>query len=212
MAVIEAEDWRTKVAKESRDLARKEGKTPLLKKQYDQVTIMVEEAIRQIYACNELGIDSLPLDGDAELSYFWEEDGVWLKIRPDWIPKDRKIILDYKTTDGSANPSDLARHIVSLGYDIQAALYVRGVKAIEGTEPKMIFVFQETEEPYLCSFVGLPPGFLEMARSKVEFGIGLWQECMRKNEWPAYPSKICYPDLPGWALAAWETRAMEISL
>ncbi len=210
MAVIEADDWRTKVAKEARDLARKEGKTPLLKKQYAQVKVMVDEAIRQIYGCKELGIDNLSLDGDAELSYLWFEEDTWFKVRPDWISKDRKIILDYKTTDGSANPSDLARHIVSLGYDIQNALYVRGVKAVEGTEPKMIFVFQETEEPYLCSFVGLPPGFLEMAKSKIDYGIFLWRECMTTNKWPAYPNRVCWVEPPAWVLASWELKAQEI--
>ncbi len=210
ITVIEAEDWRTKVAKEARELARKDGKTPLLKRQYEQVKIMVDEAICQIYECKELHINSLPLDGDAELSYFWQEEDVWLKVRPDWISKDRKIMLDYKTTDGSANPSDLARHIVSLGYDIQAALYIRGVKAVEEIESKFIFVFQETEEPYLCSFVGLPPEFIEMAKSKVDYGVFLWKECLSKNKWPAYPNRVAWVQTPAWALASWELRAQEI--
>ncbi len=211
-SIINAEDWKSKVAKEAREIARLEGKTPLLKKQYDEALVMVKAAERQIYGCKELGISSLKADGDAELSYIWQEEGLWLKARPDFITTDRNILLDYKTTGTSANPSDIARHIISMGYDLQSYFYTRGVKAIEKTNPKLIFVFQEVSEPYLCSFIGLPPEFLEMAKSKVNFAIGLWRECLRMDTWPGYPNQVCYPDLPPWASASWETIAQGISL
>jgi hypothetical protein len=212
VTVVEADDWRTKAAKEARDLAKKEGKTPLLRHQYEDAIKMVESAIQQINGCPELQIESLENQGDSELSYIWQEDGLWLKVRPDWISKDKKLILDYKTTGQSANPSDIARHIVSMGYDIQNALYCRGVKAIEKTDPKFIFIFQETEEPYLCSFVGLPPDFLAMATQKVEYGIFLWGNCLSKNEWPGYPNQVAWVEPPPWALASWERTAAEIGV
>ena len=212
VTVIEADDWRTKAAKEARDQARIEGKTPLLLHQYEEVKILVESAHKQILACKELGITDLQADGDSEMSYIWQEEATWLRVRPDWVSKDRKIILDYKTTGNSANPSEVARLIVSMGYDIQAALYSRGVKAIHGIDPKFIFIFQETKEPYLCSFVGLPPDFMEMGKQKVEYGIFLWQECMRSNQWPAYPSKVCWVDLPAWASVSWEKRATDLGI
>src|SRR3990172_8160 len=202
IVVIEADDWRTKKAKDERDEARKHGLTPLLKHQYEAVLDMVRVSERQIQECKELGIKDLRSEGDSELSYFWKEDETWLKIRPDWLPRDRKIILDYKTTSVSANPDDLVRTIVANGYDIQAALYTRGVKAVDGTDPKFIFMFQETHEPYLCSFVGLPPEFMEMGRSKIEYGMFLWKECLSSGIWPGYPNKVCWVDAPAWALAA----------
>jgi hypothetical protein len=42
--VIDADDWRKKETKEQRDLAYKEGKTPLLKNQYEEVLEMVAVA------------------------------------------------------------------------------------------------------------------------------------------------------------------------
>lgn len=210
--IIDAEDWRTKVAKEAREITRLEGKIPLLKYQYEEALVMVKAAEEQIYACKELKVTNLKTDGDSELSYIWEEEGLWLKVRPDWISKDRTLIVDYKSTGASANPSDLARHIISMGYDIQNALYVRGVKAIEKTNPAFIFIFQETDEPYLCSFVGLPPDFLAMANQKVDYGIFLWGNCLSKNEWPGYPNKVAWINTPPWALASWEYKAQEISI
>ncbi len=211
-AVIEAEDWRTKAAKEARDKARNEGKVPLLLHQFDEVKVMVESAHKQILACKELGISDLQRDGDSEDSYFWQEEDTWLRVRPDWVSKDHKLIIDYKTTGISVNPSEIGRHIINMAYDVQDSLYSRGVKAVHGVDPKFIFIFQETEEPYFCSFIGLPPEFLEMGKQKVEYGIFLWRECMERNEWPAYPNQVCWVDLPVWASLAWEKRATEISI
>ena len=207
--LIDGDDWRKKEAREARDKARQDGKIPLLLDQYEKVTKMVRVAEKTIFDCNELQIGSLKLQGDPELSYVWCEEETWLKVRPDWISHDRQLIFDYKTTMISVNPNDLARHIITMGYTIQAALYIRGVMAVEGTEPKFLFLFQEVSEPYLCSLVALSPELMEMGKQQVEYGIFLWQECMRLNQWPGYPSRVCYIDAPPWALTAWESRASE---
>ncbi len=218
VAVIDAEDWRKKEAKEARDIARGEGKTPLLKRQYIEAKLMVAVASLAITGCPELKIDSLVNDGDAELSYLWKEKiqgfdkDLWLKARPDWISKDRKLILDYKTTQGSANPMEWDRQAVNMGYGIQAALYSRGVKTIEGTDPNFIFVVQEAYEPYICSFIGLLPDFMEMGKSKVDYALFLWQECLTLNKWPGYPNRVAWINAPAWALASWEQRATEIGI
>jgi len=210
--VIDTDDWRTKAAKEAREEARANGKTPLLRYQYDSALEIIDAAQNQIMKCKEIEITNLRQEGKSELSYFWKEDDVWLKVRPDWISKDHKIMLDYKTTGNSANPENIARMIVNSGYDIQAALYTRGVKAIEGTDSKFVFVFQEIQKPYLCSFVGLPPDFMEMGKSKVEYGIFLWHQCLSKNEWPGYPERVCWIDRPEWAWAVWDLKAQGMGM
>ena len=212
ICVIEANDWRKEKTQVARDVALQEGKTPLLTKQYQQAVDMVSVAEKAIRECKELGITNLRNDGESELSFVWQEDKTWLRVRPDWISKDRKLIVDYKTTDASANPSDWARMVINMGYDLQNALYVRGVDALEKTAPKFVFMVQETEEPYLCSFIGLPPEFLEMGKQKVDYGIFLWRQCMERDEWPGYPSKVCWINPPAWALSSWEARAAEIGV
>ncbi len=209
--LVDGDDWRKKEAREARDKARAEGKIPLLVDQYEKVKKMVKTARQAIFDCDELKIGSLNQQGDSDLSYLWKEDGTWVRIRPDWISEDRKIILDYKTTLASGNPEDVSRLILNMGYDIQAALYARGVKAIDGIDPKFIFIFQEVEEPYLCSFVGLPPDFMELGKSKCDYGIFLWRECMSTNQWPGYPQRVCWVDRPEWASLAWDRRAQGIT-
>ncbi len=211
VVVIEAEDWRKKETKEKRDKAIKEGFIPLLEKDYLLSRLMVVEVERQILSCKELGRIELRKEGDSELSYIWQEpSGAWGRVRVDWISKDRKLIIDYKTTRVTANPDEVGRTIANMGLDIQESFYRRGVKAIEGINPKFVFIFQEVEPPYLCSFIGLPPEFQEMGKQKVEYGIFLWEECLNLGKWPAYPNKVCWVDPEPWALGAWEKRAQRM--
>jgi hypothetical protein len=212
VAVIDAEDWRTKAAKEDRDMNRKKGKTPLLAHQFEEVKKCVLRVEEQIYGCPELGINNLMTDGDHEQSFFWTEGETWLRTRTDWISKDRKLILDCKFTEMSVNPSDLARYILNMGLEIQASLYQRGARNIFSISPQFVFVFAEVSEPYICSFVSLPPAFMALGENKVDWGIFKWRECMKKNEWMGYPNRVCYPDLPEWALVSWESKAMEMGV
>jgi hypothetical protein len=207
ICVIEAQDWRKKDTQEAREIALKEGKTPLLTKQYQQAVDMVSVAEKAIRECKELGITNLRNDGNSELSFIWKEEDSWCRCRPDWIAKDRKLILDYKTTDASANPANIARLIISMFYPLQAAMYSHGVNIIENTNPKFLFLFQETTEPYFCSFIGLSPELMEMGKQQFQYGLFLWRKCTRLDEWPSYPNRPCYIDAPPWALASWEQTA-----
>ena len=210
IAVIDAADWRGKDTKVQRDEAYMIGKTPLLKHQYESALLMVRAAEKQIAACPELKIKNLREEGDSELTYIWREEDTYLRVRPDWISKDKSLILDYKTTAASAKPQDWGKTGLGSGCDIQEALYKRGVKAIEGKEPKFIFVVQETYAPYLCSFIGLPPQFSEMGKQKIEQGLYLWRKCMGSGDWPGYPNRVAWIDPPAWALASWDQIAQNI--
>ncbi len=202
------DDWRKKEAQQARDAAREIGKTPLLEKHFTEVACMVGIAQAALANCKDLGINDLRAEGDSEVTYLWREDETWFKIRPDWISADKKKILDYKTTGTSADPQDFGKIVISSGLDVQESLYRRGVKAVEGTEPEFYFIVQETEPPYLCSFLQLDPAFQKMGKQKVEQGLKRWRECLSTGKWPGYPSKIATIEAPAWAVAAWEFRAM----
>ena len=201
--IIEADNWMKKESKERRDQAWQDGKIPLLTKEYDRVSEMVCAANKALGASELSGLFD---GGDAELTYVWKDGPSWCRVRLDKITKDREIVLDYKTTGTSANPEDFIRLILSKGYDVQEVFYRRGVKAVEGIDPKFILMVQENEPPYPCSFIGLSPEFHAMAEQKVIRGIDLWGNCMASGEWPGYPPRICWIDPPAWALN-WEMRA-----
>ena len=207
--LIDADDWRTKAAKEARDRARAEGKIPMLTRDSGKVNAMVLAA-RQALAESELGITNLQKDGRSEVSYFWKEGGVWCRTRLDWISNDSEIVIDYKTTGTSANPAYFGRNIAQFGYDIQDGLYRRSVTATDGKDPKFFFLVQEDEPPFMCSLISLSPQFREIGWQKASAGIEMWRRCLTTGEWPGYPNRVCYIEPPPWVATAWEEQRFSI--
>lgn len=205
------DDWKKKDAQEARKAAWSIGKIPLLQKQFDTVSAMAEAAIRQIRECTELEIHDLVTEGNAELTYIWQEkNGVWCRVRPDWTRKDKKLLLDYKTTGTSANPERFSRHMINMDYPIQDSFYRRGVRVVEGTQPEFVFIAQEDTPPYLCSFNGVDPLAESIAHEKVEMGIKIWGKCLKSGRWNGYPNRICWAEATTWQLDEWENKKKEM--
>jgi len=198
LEVIDAPDWRTKAAKELRDAAYAAGKTPILAGKIQPIRDMVESVRRWVNQSEVKGIFS---NGNAEVTGLWEENGAMFRLRADWLTTDQSIILDLKTTGMTANPDSFVRQILSMGYDLQAALYCRGMEKITGKRPKFIFLVAENKPPYACSLIGLAPSLLELADRKVDRAIAQWSECIKMRKFPAYPMQIAWAEAPAWALS-----------
>jgi hypothetical protein len=208
MQVIPFDSYRKAEAQVQRDAARAAGKHPVLEANYQAVVEMVAAAKLAIATNRDLSGLTLA-DGKAEQTILWQEGEVWCRARLDWLSNDRSMIMDYKTTAASANPNDFVRTLTGSGYDVQDAFYRRGLAAARGREgSRFLFLVQEVDPPYACSFVALSPAFLELARDKVDEAVATWAECVRADSWPAYPNRICYVDLPAWHAAKWEERGL----
>lgn len=208
ICVVEADDWRTKAAKEQRDMARASGMTPILAKNNYALNSMVNAAKEYIATSELRGVFD---QGKPEQTLIWKDDGIWCRSRLDWLSDDRKIILDYKTCE-SAEPEAFIRHISRMQYDLQAAFYLRGLaRQNEFTSlTKFVFLAQEIEAPYACSLIGLSNHLLDIAASKVDRAISLWKECLTTNKWPAYPTRICYAEPTAWQMAEHERNLEEM--
>ena len=86
--VIDVSDFKTKAAREARDAAYAEGKTPLLPKEYQQV----QEMAAAVRAHPIAGHIFKPVEGLAEQSMFWKDPAtsVICRARMDWLPTPRK--------------------------------------------------------------------------------------------------------------------------
>ena len=183
--VAKATDWRTKEAKDTRDEARAAGMIPILVEQMSEVELMVEESQRAI-AESELATVFTPEGGDSEVTLIWEENGVWCRSRPDRMSKDRRILVDYKTTGASAEPNAWTKGpMIGNGCDLQAALGLRGMTALSGgRNTQFIFIVQENYAPYAVSFVGFGEQFKLYADVRVERALKIFKRCQNNNEWP----------------------------
>lgn len=204
IVTVEADDWRTKAAREQKIAIRAEGKLPLLARHFEDVQRMVEIAKFAINSCEDLEGYSLD-SGKAEQTLVWQEDGLWFRSRLDWLSNDRRLILDYKSTAASAEPNSWVRTMLGMTGELQPAFYLRGNAATGGPEDaRFVFVVQENEPPYAVSFVGMPPAFIDLGARKVEHAVDLWHQCMITGQWPAYPPRICWADPPAYAVVQWE--------
>jgi PDDEXK-like uncharacterized protein DUF3799 len=205
--LIDAENYRTKDAQAQRDAAYANGKTPLLPDQWDDVQAMVAAARRQL-ADHQDKPTPLTGKGKPEQTLVWREDGdVWCRARLDWFFDDRTLIDDYKSTGTTANPEVWSRRLLwGLGYDVQAAWYRRGVRAVFGIDPGFRFVVQETFAPYALSVIALTPESMALADKKVAHALDLWRECLTTGKYPGYPTRTVWAELPAWEEAQWVER------
>lgn len=207
-AIIAANDWRTKAAQEERAAARAAGKIPLLAAQAERTLDMVTAARKQLGAHAE---GPLFVNGLAEQTIVWDEDGVRCRARLDWRRTDgAPFVPDYKSTGASADPDLWARTMYGMGADMQAAFYLRGVRALRLCDrPEWRFVVQENYEPFALSVIGLTPGALDLADRQVGRALEIWRDCRKRGLWPGYPTRTCFIDAPEWheaRLMARETR------
>jgi PDDEXK-like domain of unknown function (DUF3799) len=201
--------WTNKSIRAAREAARSEGLIPVLKGKMAEIEAMVIEARRFIASLQK----SEPAiwrmfqrgGGTSELTMLWEENGTLCRIRPDRTAIDSSIVGHYKTTSGSVEPDRWGRTQL-LDYYVSAAWYTRGIESLYGVRPVSVYLCQEQNPPYLCSLVGVNPAWLELGAAKVKVGLKKWKECVAKNEWPGYPNRVAYPDVPVWEMQRFEER------
>lgn len=207
--------WTNKAIRAARDAARMEGKIPVLKSAMSSINDMVGSAHDFIESLKtqEPAIWALfqPDGGDSEVTLTWKESDTTCRIRPDRISKDRTLIVDYKTTEGSSNPSAWARtQFYPKAHYMSAAFYRKGVEASFGAVSDYVFLVQSQEEPYRCSLVGVDPSTLALGEEKIRVALEQWAQCVQSCSFPAYPNRVCYPTLPAWEMTGWEDRRMSI--
>lgn len=201
--VVDAPDWKTKAAQEAREEARANGQVAMLAKDLSRVTEMVSALHRQLGEHSA----SPPLfeDGKPEQTLVWNEGDVVCRARLDWLRDDFAAIDDLKTTSKSASPEAYSRALFSIGGDVQAAFYLRGLEAATGDPGRASFrwVVIETTPPYALSVVAPGQDVLTVGRKKVDYAIELWRKCLADDHWPGYPTDIAYAELPAWSEAQW---------
>lgn len=205
VVIIEMEDFKTKAAREARDAAYAAEKIPLIAERWADVQAMAESARAQLAEHED---PPIPLtNGTPEQTLIWREGDIWCRARLDWLHDDRRFVDDYKSTGGSANPDVWTRGpLFNNGFDVQAAMYLRGLKAVFGIDATFRFVVQETFKPFALSVIGLAPSALELAERKVKAAITAWKYCVETDRWPGYPTRCCWAEAPPWEEMRWGER------
>ena len=198
IVVLEYPNYTTKAAKEAKAAAIAENKQPLLTKEWVEVQAM-HKSVMDHPVASKLFTGHIP-----ERSFFWEEDGMKFKCRPDALHPN--MIVDLKTTV-DANPDDFGKTAFNYGYFVSAAHYRNGVQAVNGGE-KLPFVFVNVEKtaPYLVSVTELDEDALDFGQQMIDRGSRIYKECAESGNWPGYPNHTT-TRLPDWAY--WQLEELE---
>lgn len=114
--------------------------------------------------------------GDPEVSFFWEQDGIMLKCRPDWISNG--TIYDFKSTRQSLE--DFHWDVRKFHYDVQHVHYLNGVERHIPIDT-FRFVVVEKTIPYRVGIFEISD--LERARTMIEKGLTIFRQCQETGIW-----------------------------
>lgn len=189
---IDAEDWRSKHAREQREEAYAAGNVPLLVADFTAAKAAAESVLSDPLA------GPLFTDGTPEESWFWQDPtfGVWRRARTDY--RRPGMVVDLKTC-ASAEPVAIGKAVANFGYHQQHAWYVDAVRAVLDEDVTFRFVFVEKTSPYLVTVVDLDRPAVESGRRLNDRALELYAECLAFDSWPGYASDVLTVSLPRWA-------------
>lgn len=200
VVVVDADSWRTNVAKEAKATALAEGNHPILAAESRKAKQMVAALHRHPAAARLVDTER----GTAEQTLFWicQQTGVPCRAMLDWIPAPtrgyRLVAVDLKTCPSAAKEK-VSRTIWDLGYFIQGWWYLDGLRSLGiGERPALVFIFQERTPPYLVCPYELNAlaeeagGFYSLKARRI------YAECIETGRWPSYSDDIESVGLPPW--------------
>jgi hypothetical protein len=201
-SVIDADDFRTKLAKEARDGAYAAGLVPVLRDDVTAARAVVKALSAQL---DELGIK---FRGQSEVAISWEETTahggeVVCRCMMDHLIIDDGTIYDVKTIR-SANPKVCQRHMLEYGYDVQWAAYTSALSHLVpdlAGRTDFVFLFCEVEEPYCITPVRPSGSMRQLGQSKWDRAVESWAFCMASKKWRGYADSIIEIEAPPWAIA-----------
>lgn len=208
--IIDAKDFRTKLAQELRDNAVAAGKTPVLKDAWKETCDIADHVF------NELQKHGIDLDKmQHELTATWEEQtdkGYAVACKGRFDAFDGRTIWDLKTCSDVA-PLAIERSIVDYGYHVQGAAYVSAADTIN---PRMagrhqfglIFVENKTNA---VRIVRLDGTFQEMGRVRWRAAVEAWRQCLSANRWPLAKDSTPYvAQCPEWHRIQTDRQVLEL--
>lgn len=189
------DNWQTKVAQAERKIAREDGLSPILAKDWLKVCDMAEEL------ATHSQVVELLAGGQPEVSMYAEDTdtGIMRRGRLDYL-RDDGVISDYKST-ACADPHVFARaSVAQYGYHISEANY-RFLATRNGIEVRACaLICQEKEPPYLVEVVELDQAAVSRGYELMARACRVYKRCVDTGHWPGYTDRaFTTVSLPTWA-------------
>lgn len=187
-AVAPNADRRTNTGKEAYAQFEEEAesKTVVTADMYQQAKEMCE-------ALNNNKYVKKLLNGEKEKAFFWSDDltGEACKCRVDCLTElgNNLIVVDLKSTD-NAQTDPFMKSAIKYGYDLQSAMYNKGVEINTGKKPIFVFIAIEKKPPYAINIFEADELFVRRGYDLFREYIGIYHDCKQTNNWYGYLGKF----------------------
>lgn len=191
----------TTEAKEWRERMESEGLT-ILNRHEVQLVKTIAKKVSENPAAASLLTDAKPRSTCREVTYVWHDKtfDVPCKMRVDAVAG--WVMVDLKSCRSAAK-ADFERDIGRYGYHLQAAHYVEGFRAIEGSDPEnFTFIAVETEHPFGCAVWDLDDEGLWAGHVARQEAMTVWADWYHRGcpaDEPVYHTDIQPISVPHWA-------------
>lgn len=199
IVIIDADDYRGKKAREEKEQALAENKTPVLARDYDLVSHCAEITRKNI--ANHPACEGFLNPGISEATIAWQEGNVWCRGRLDRLPDHNDFpVFDLKGTELSASPTTWEKRLCDV-YRTQGAFYNRGLKAVgKPRKQPMRYIVVELYEPFAMNVFCPSEELINLANDEIDRAIRLWSHCITHNQWPGYTDHIIEVDPKPWTI------------
>ena len=140
--------------------------------------------------------------GTAEQSFFWEQEGIKCKCRPDYLRADIKTAVDLKTTQCSS-PDEFTKSAYNYRYHVQAAWYLDGLRACGVNIENFIFIAVETKAPFTVMCYAADDLMLQLGRMAAKDNFETYKNAVATQNWHSYEEK---PEIHSLSLPDWVAR------
>lgn len=187
-AVAPNVDRRTKSGKEEfkKFEAEAENKTVVTADMFQQATEMCEALNKNEY------VQKL-LKGEKEKPFFWNDDLTEepCKCRVDCLTElgDKLLVVDLKSTK-NAQTEQFIKSAIKYGYDLQSAMYNKGVEINTGKKPIFVFIAIEEKPPYAINILESDELLVRRGYDLFREYIGIYHDCKQTNNWYGYLGKF----------------------
>lgn len=139
-------------------------------------------------------------NGVPEVTVRWRDrdTGLECRARADYYVKARRMIVDVKTTQDASRDA-FRRDIVKYRYQLQDAIYRAAFGAVGEPVEHFVYVVIEKAPPYAVAIYSLDAMSIQRGYTSYRADIERLAECIRNDDFPAYPATIQTLELPPWA-------------
>ncbi len=150
--------------------------------------------------------------GMNEATLIWDDpSGLRMKARADRLVSEfqgQLCVCELKRAR-DASPWGFGKAVWDYRYDMQLAMYGRGLDAIYGeAQRSSVFVVCEPSAPYACATYELGAEEMAIGRRDLEVALQSYAQAQQTGEWRGYPDALVPVRLPAYVYRAREAEEL----